>query len=260
MIKLSDNNKFIELIENLYDAKFYKKDFESKEVSIYSEDERIAIENKLLDLNKEKEKLESKLFFNNKKILEIDEAIKVEELKLDTTYTIQINKNAESVKKEIEKFIDNLSNKDSIEFDTLWDYAQLLRWAEKVIFYKNDIINYIYSDSEMNSLDKRKFLIQNDEYMMIFSLEKQEISIFDTYTDKEFVEVIKIEIRRKFGKELSNTFVIINRDVKFEDDSDLYLINTINLLLKKSIINSFQEIVDIIDSEKFLKLKDLKNE
>ena len=112
----------------------------------------------------------------------------------------------------------------------------------------------------MNSLDKRKFLIQNDEYMMIFSLEKQEISIFDTYTDKEFVEVIKIEIRRKFGKELSNTFVIINRDVKFEDDSDLYLINTINLLLKKSIINSFQEIVDIIDNEKFLKLKDLKNE
>ena len=112
MIKLSDNNKFIELIENLYDAKFYKKDFESKEVSIYSEDERIAIENKLLDLNKEREKLESKVFSNNKKILELDEAIKVEELKLNTTYTVQINKNVESVKKEIQKFIDDLSNKD----------------------------------------------------------------------------------------------------------------------------------------------------
>ena len=270
MIKLSETNRFIEVMENLYDAIFYGVSSSNskgiilmeKEVPLYSEIEMNNFKFSIDEAEKKISALESIRFKTKKEKNEIESQkniIKNNQEKIRSTKRVKVDVYTPAKIQAANDIIDEISKLNSIPFDDLWDYAQLLRWAEKVLFYKNDIVNYIYSDSELHSDENRNFMIQTDDYIIIFNLEKQEVSVLDTFSNNEFIDVIKIEIRRKFGKELTNTFIIIDRNVKYEDDSDLYLINTINLLLREAIVTSFTQIKDMIINKSFIKLTKVLN-
>src|SRR5574344_1333190 len=124
--------------------------------------------------------------------------------------------------KEISKYILELSNEDSI-FTNLWDYCNYIKFGEKVYFEDNDKsrLGCIYVDSDYNA-DKRIFSINHDRYIVYGELSKVKDPLSDHY-----LEVFKLKIERKFGREMINQYTIVNNTIKTEDESDALLIHRI---------------------------------
>lgn len=113
-------------------------------------------------------------------------------------------------------------------FQDMWDFCQFVRYSEKVIFYENTPDKLLYVDSGMNDEKTRSFsIINKDKNCTIkFILEKKE---YDSITKN--MDVITIEVLRDFGKKMTNKFTIVNREVKYNDESDIALMDSINILL-----------------------------
>lgn len=133
-------------------------------------------------------------------------------------------------------------NGTTLSFLQLWDFCQFVRYAEKVLFFNNDIYSTIFVDSKLEDLDSRKFMVRSeDEVEIEVVLEKQA-------APGQTLRIIKLNIARKYGKMMNNQYIIVNDNTDKLDISDNVLIFNINLLIYKCVVNTYISII-----EKFLK-------
>ncbi len=161
---------------------------------------------------------------------------------------------------DIEQFIKTNFNEDEeVSFSTIWKYCQFLRWVEKTCFYHNDLTKSIVCDSPMYSddgeKDKRILVIQTSDVIIRLELEiaKSNSSILDLDSiDKIFNRIMTIEVKRKYGKLMSNKFIVIDARTTIRDSSDEYLLKTINKIVKDGIETQFRSILQFIKTREFL--------
>ena len=203
MVLLSEVNEFIRLAEDLYDSMISPKYTIKTETTT----EKVG-------------------FFKKK---EIKKEIAINE-KFDTTWEV--------IKSKIEK----LKEDDVLDFITLWQFAQFIRWCDKTIFFKNDIDKNLVVDSDLYNLEERNIVIQKKrDYTIYFKLKMEKNPVSDIFENDSYIKIIEVKIDRLYGKKLSNKYIIANGGINYKDDSDLYCINTVNAILKKSVIDKLNE-------------------
>ena len=74
-------------------------------------------------------------------------------------------------------------------FEQMWYFSQFVRYAEKVIFYKNDTDKPLYVDSTLDEDKDRIFVIKKDDYDIRFKLQW----LYDT-TAKKMLKIINIKM------------------------------------------------------------------
>ncbi len=154
------------------------------------------------------------------------------------------------VNKEKQKFIEDadfycsLLRSKAPEFDTLFDFGTFIRSMEKVFMYKNDVNSVVCCDTPIESKNKRTLIFNIDNITISMDLERS----LDT-------ERIDIKIRRNYGKKLSNHFIILNRDIVYNDTDDLMLINVINYTIQNIMADILWNYVLAVADRKFLDLK-----
>ena len=130
----------------------------------------------------------------------------------------------------------------TLDFNQLWDFCQFVRYAEKVIFFENDIDNDIFVSSSLSDIDTRKFIVKyNEKVNITLTLEKQ------SGVNNETLRIIKLEVIRNYGKMLKNEYVIVDENIDRLDISDSILIMNINRIIYKHVVNTYISII-----EKFL--------
>ena len=136
-------------------------------------------------------------------------------------------------------FLHAENNSISRSYRQMWEFSQFIRYAEKVLFYKNNPDNDLYVDTKLDDVEKREFLINGDEYKIYFHLNSQRDNLLDTTYN-----VINIKVIRDYGKKMINEYTIINEQVKLNSLGDNILMVTINNLLFDISLNILNEIMD----------------
>ena len=155
---------------------------------------------------------------------------------------------------------------EPISFILLWQYCQFVRWAEKVVFYENDTDKPICVDSDMNELECRIFALKSYNMQALFKIEMIDNPVYkpNTFTElfknnkddiPPYFKSVKLKISRLYGKKLSNTYTILDENLDYEDDSDIYLMKTINhelkIALEASIRDIFDRITEVVTNNKY---------
>lgn len=127
-------------------------------------------------------------------------------------------------------------------FSMLYNYGCFLRYAEKIIMYKNDPE---YNDICSENKDKDIFLlIKTDDFKSKISITKSELPDINTGA---FLDLINIEIIREFGKKMKNEFKFISgEEPKFNNDSDRILFDGYKKILNRMITDNFYKILDSV--------------
>lgn len=171
-------------------------------------------------------------------------------------HTIYTNK--DKLQDEIITFIRaNIRDTENLPFSIIWKYCQFIRWVEKTCFYHNDLTKSIICDSAMYSDDgdtnKRVLIFQTNDVVITLNLEKQSVSVLDLESDNNiFNNILTIDIKRKYGKMSANKYVVVDSKTNIRDNSDNYLLNTINIIIKEGIIDQYKSIINFILSREFL--------
>ena len=146
----------------------------------------------------------------------------------------------ENVYKELDNFIEEECATDNIvSFSSLWQFCQFVRYAEKIVFYENIPDNLLYVDSDMLDVKERVFAVNNKSLKTQFKFKLEKV---DDNITKQECKVITLNVCRQYGKEMNNIFIIVNEDIKINDQSDEYLINTVNLILEDSMKSTLRAI------------------
>jgi len=217
----ADNNPLIGLFETFYDQIRSHKSY-------------------LDDLSKQIEEDNEEKIIKSKKKKRFFKWFKKEEIK---TYELPYDFVASY--NEIKNYLNDILSNPAQDFWTLWRICQFIRWAEKVVLYKNeldpDYYKSIFVDSAINA-DEREFvfdIVQGARvYIKMELVQKPYIKI----TESAYNEVLTIMVQRSFGKKMENKFVVINGESDIVDDGDLYLINQINKHLNYVIRNTVKTI------------------
>ena len=130
-------------------------------------------------------------------------------------------------------------------FQTILDYANFLRYAEKCFFYKNSESLKLYSEI----MDKATNLYyRKDGYKIKISFEHSKIETEDsTIFDKKYHDFITIEVARDYGKQMKNTFSFISGEEPIlNNPSDAILFNKIQRDICYAITESFDKIMTSI--------------
>ena len=137
---------------------------------------------------------------------------------------------------------ENVIIPNGINFNDLWEFCQFVKFAEKAFFYYNDPDKLFYVDSNIDDMDKRKFVIkdENNTYRLLFGLERMQSP------NKEVLKIIRLSVNRNYGRKMTNEFTIVNSEIKYNDDADIYLIDNINRILYERILSTFDEIENYI--------------
>lgn len=145
----------------------------------------------------------------------------------------RIEKKKEAILKTIPSFYD------------LWDFCEFVRIMEKVFFFPNSSSDILSVEFDMSGKSKEaKFRIKKKSvYEIRFVLTKSDLP-FPAVSNK-----IEITVVRDYGLKMRNSYTIINGKTNYEDNSDLYLINEINFLLKRTIYNTFSQVIELIMKE-----------
>ncbi len=159
-------------------------------------------------------------------------------------------------KKPLDVFISRLNeftndiDKKVPTFEDMWDFCEFIRIAEKIFFYENTPeSSKIYSECTIGDQSStRKFVLKYDKYDILFTLEKAKILDRSLLKD----QVIKIHVRRLYGLQMENKYTIINSNMDFLSDSDLYLINEINRLLQENMKSIFVNIIEKAFLDKYV--------
>lgn len=132
---------------------------------------------------------------------------------------------------------------NGMNFNDLWEFCQFVKYAEKTLFYKNDPSRSFYVDSNIDDLSSRQFMIKDldDTYQLLFKLEKTNDPV-----DNEIMRIIRLSVSRNYGRKMTNEFIIVNSEIKYNDDADIYLIDKINRILCERVSNTFYEIINLI--------------
>lgn len=132
-----------------------------------------------------------------------------------------------------------------MSFNDLWEFCQFVKYAEKTLFYQNDSDpqRLFYVDSDIDDLSKRQFAIRDldNTYQLLFKLEKINEPIHN-----EIMKIIRLSVSRNYGRKMTNEFIIVNSEIKYNDDADIYLIDNINRILYERITNTFNEIINLV--------------
>lgn len=162
----------------------------------------------------------------------------------------------------IQDFISDTLHENSdtpLSFRTIWEFCDFVRWAEKALFYDNSLSNRVIVDSVMGA-----GIINDDPKIIVFqSVLSSTVTIRLELTKKKIIQqsvldldnakdntshIITIEVVRHFGKSMKSKYVVVDENVNYKDLSDIYLMNTINKIVKECIINVFREIIFQIES------------
>ena len=132
---------------------------------------------------------------------------------------------------------------NGMSFNDLWEFCQFVKYAEKTLFYQNDPKRLFYVDSNIDDLSARQFMIKDpeDTYQLLFKLEKTNEPI-----NNEIMRIIRLSVSRNYGRKMTNEFIIVNSEIKYNDDADIYLIDKINRILCERISSSFHEKINLI--------------
>jgi hypothetical protein len=125
-------------------------------------------------------------------------------------------------------------------FNSLWQYCQYIRFMEKCFFYKNDPENELYVDSDIDDMNMRSFKIKGDSFDILFKLTKEK----DIATN-EPIKILQLKVQRNYGRKLLNQFNIVNEDIKLNDISDKYLIESIEKMIIRNIVDGYKSISEI---------------
>lgn len=128
-------------------------------------------------------------------------------------------------------------------FETLWDFLQLIRYAEKCYFVDNNDFSNIFVISPIDEQNVRKFYLSlpNHKNLEIrFGLEKIKRTMGND------IDNMVIEVIHKDGLKMTNKFVIINNKITYSDESDKDLMRNLNTLLSKELILKFERIIRIV--------------
>ena len=143
-----------------------------------------------------------------------------------------------------------------LQFYKMWQFCQFVRWAEKIVFYKNTVDETIYVDSAIDDYDCRLLVYTEEDFQIKFKLEKVDNPAYSPNTLSDILSMkndtpkyfksMKIIVERKYGKCMTNHFNIIDDNIDFEDD-------TSNELLYKTIDNKIlkaeENIISVIFNE-----------
>ncbi len=142
--------------------------------------------------------------------------------------------------------VDNPDNL-SVSFDTILKFCQLTKFAEKSIFYKNIFTekldqSFVYVESINEEEDSYNLIINDaDKYNIRI---KFELSLKSLYEGMDKSEIIKITVKRNYGSQMVNEFIIVDRECKYKDIADYYLIESINIILYNTLLAKFKEIFE----------------
>ena len=151
-----------------------------------------------------------------------------------------------------------------VQFNIIWEFCQFVRWAEKAVFYENDLNNRVIVDSGMTAgitnNDPRVIVFQSQSTSTTIKLELKKEKLLQTREDSVFdlntmetvpnrSHIITLEVIRNFGKKMKSKYIIVDGQVKYNDLSDIYLMNTVNRIIKDGIIDVFREILFSIETE-----------
>lgn len=128
--------------------------------------------------------------------------------------------------------------------DIMW-FCDFVRVAEKVIFYKNDKESSIIVDSQIED-DEKKLVIQNQDWFIKILVQTVDGFVPTTILDHGSNYILNLHVERKYGKGMENNFVVVNGETKYNDSSDLYLINSVNMILKVYIKEFFDKAVRVL--------------
>lgn len=147
-----------------------------------------------------------------------------------------------------------LYNEDhDLPFNILWDYAEFIRWCEKMFIYENNPDQIVVSDTQLDALDNRVLIINKKGFFIHINLKISQKADFDNKSDKLiFHEIKEINIKRSYGKEMCNKFRVMDNNVKFNDDSDKLLYDLVNEIIYESIRNHFLTVIRNIDNGNFI--------
>lgn len=150
---------------------------------------------------------------------------------------------------------------EPISFRAIWEFCQFVRWAEKALFYENELSNRVIVDSGMNAGiaddNARIIVFQSNSTSTTIKLELKKVkidipnSVFNLGPVEDYrttKDVISLEVIRSFGKKMKSKYTIVDGEVGYNDISDIYLMNTVNKIVKDGIINVFREILLSIET------------
>lgn len=154
----------------------------------------------------------------------------------------------DDLRKQENELESNISGNLKIDFKTLWDYCQFIRFAEKILNYKNDTSGIIYVDSTMYDIEERRIVFNFTDsgisYYLKLTRDRDPIT-------SDRLHITNLIITRNYGKKLRNEFIIVNNNVKYHDDSDFYLIRDTVKNMNETMVNEMKSIYNKID-DKFL--------
>lgn len=150
-------------------------------------------------------------------------------------------------KSKLKEQLDRIESKKKFILDNipsfydLWDFCEFVRILEKVFFFPNSSKDELCVEFDMSGKSKEaKFRIRKINYEIRFALTKSNL-LFPAVNNK-----IEVTVVREYGLKMKNIYTIINEKMNYEDESDLYLINEINFILKKIIHDTFSQAVELI--------------
>lgn len=169
----------------------------------------------------------------------------------------------EALYKEIRNFIERTLCEDSdipLTFRTIWEFCDFVRWAEKALFYDNSLSTRVIVDSVMGAgiiNDDPKVIvfrtIRSNDVDIKLELKKMKVnqeSILNLDTGVTTTsKIITIEVSRHFGKNMKSKYVVVDENVNYKDLSDIYLMNTINKIIKDCTIAVFREVIFEIENQ-----------
>ena len=135
-------------------------------------------------------------------------------------------------------------------FDMIWHFCQFLKWSEKVIFYPNNISNNIYTESDIDDVDIRELILRTPKNQTVYlKLEKKDLPDINI-SDLNKVNCITVSIGPEFK------IVVVNGKAQFKDDSDVYMVQTVNQLIISNMLRVTFEVLDNIHNKTFLNYND----
>ena len=142
-------------------------------------------------------------------------------------------------------------------FSNMWEFCQFVKWAEKIVFYKNTTDNTIYVDSAIDDLDCRLLVYNNKDFNIRFKLEKvlnpsyipntlSDVLSMNKNDTPKYFKSMKIIVERTYGKNMTNHFTIIDDNTDFEDMSDTLLFETIESILREEFAILIKQVFELI--------------
>lgn len=196
------------------------------------------------------------IFYNN--FIKDIEDIKIEQKKRifhrkkkDEFTDIVIRENA--FNRAIERYKKSVTLSLEFSFGNLFDVCQFIRFSEKCLIYTNNIDQPIYVDSDLYASDEHRMHMADNDVDIYIKIKSVHDSIRDVTLSSIHVKII-----HKSGKKLTNEFVIVNDNPKFNDNSDRYLFYNIKTIFEKNLSKVMDEIINNLNKIYEEKLRSIK--